>query len=915
MSKLVYFFGDGKADGTASMKTLLGGKGANLAEMVNLGIPVPPGFTITTEVCNLYLAAGGRLPEGTDAAIEAALERMGRIAGAKFGDPDNPMLVSVRSGARSSMPGMMETVLNVGLTTKTREGLTARTANPRFVMDAYRRLMMMYADVVMEKAQGREVEEGEGIRAQLEREIGHLKKARRVTADTDLDAGDLEKLVATFHRIIKRELGRPFPDDPRQQLLGAIDAVFRSWNGRRAKAYRRIEGIPDDWGTAVNVQAMVFGNTGEQSATGVAFTRNPATGENAFYGEWLPNAQGEDVVAGIRTPMPLNRMGAEGAKGSPGAGQQTLQDVMPAAYEQLARIRDLLETHYRDMQDIEFTIEDQRVWMLQTRTGKRNGPAAVRMAVEMCGSGLITRDEALMRVRPEQLDELLHRRIDPRAEAKAKPIARGLPAGPGAGMGVIATTAEKAEAWAKKGRRVVLVRAETSPEDVHGMHAADAIVTAKGGMTSHAALVARGWGKTCVVGCSELDIDARKGTVRVAGGRVLKEGDTITVNGSRGLVFAGELPLLPADPDTNPHYRSLMKWADDRRRLRVRTNADRPEDAAQARAFGAEGIGLTRTEHMFFDEKRIRAMREMIVAESSAARRKAVMKLLPFQRKDFEGILKSMAGLPVTIRFLDPPLHEFVNLDRKQTAALARTLRIPPQRLAARIAQLHELNPMLGHRGCRLGITYPEISEMQARAVFEATANLRRRKIMAIPEIMIPLVGTVTELEHQEAIVRRVADEVMKKKGISFPYTVGTMIEVPRAAITADRIAAVAEFFSFGTNDLSQTTYGFSRDDIGSFLPTYLERKILLDDPFQTLDTEGVGALVRLAVEKGRRARPGLKIGICGEHGGDPASVEFFHKVGLDYVSCSPFRIPIARLAAAQAALREPQEAKGVTSA
>jgi pyruvate,orthophosphate dikinase len=602
----------------------------------------------------------------------------------------------------------------------------------------------------------------------------------------------------------------------------------------------------------------------------------------------------------------------------------TLKDAMPEAYAQLARIRDLLENHFRDMQDIEFTIEDGRVWMLQTRTGKRNGAAAVRVAVEMCDEGLITRDEALLRVRPEQLDELLHRRIDPKAEAKEKPIARGLPAGPGAGLGVIATTAEKAEAWAKKGRKVVLVRAETSPEDVHGMHAAEAIVTAKGGMTSHAALVARGWGKCCVVGCGELDIDSKKGIVRLmtdVGGnagkrsRTLKEGDTITVNGTRGTVYAGSLPLLPADPESNPHYRTLMKWADERRRLKVRTNADRPEDAAQARAFGAEGIGLTRTEHMFFDENRIRAIREMIVAETPLARRKAVMKLLPFQRRDFEGILKSMAGLPVTIRFLDPPLHEFVNLDTRQTAALARSLRITPRHLAARIAQLHELNPMLGHRGCRLGITYPEISEMQARAVFEATANLRKKKIMAIPEIMIPLVGTVAELEHQERIVRRVAEEVMKKKGVVFPYSVGTMIEIPRAAITADRIASVAEFFSFGTNDLTQTTYGFSRDDVGSFMPFYIDNKILPADPFQTLDTEGVGSLIRQAVEKGRRARPGLKLGICGEHGGDPASVEFFHKVGLDYVSCSPFRIPIARLAAAQAVLHELQAVKGAGGA
>ncbi len=911
MSQRVYFFGDGTADGTASMKELLGGKGANLAEMTNLGIPVPPGFTISTQVCNETLASSGRLPAGLEPEIDAALGRMGRIAGARFGDAGNPLLVSVRSGARSSMPGMMETVLNVGLTSSTRRALVARTGNPRFVLDAYRRLMMMYADVVMEKAEGREPEDGQGIRALLEHEMARLKKRRGAAQDTDLQTADLEELVEAFDRIIRKEMGRPFPDDPREQLLGAVNAVFTSWNGKRAVSYRRIEGIPDEWGTAVNVQAMVFGNTGDRSATGVAFTRNPATGENVFFGEWLPNAQGEDVVAGIRTPLPLNDGAGEG-KGKPRGKTYapiTLQSAMPEAYAKLAEIRDLLERHYRDMQDIEFTIEEARLWMLQTRTGKRNGAAAVRMAVEMCAEGLITREEALMRVRPEQLDELLHPRIDPKPEAKVRAIARGLPAGPGAGTGVIATTAQRAEAWAKKGKKVVLVRAETSPEDVHGMHAAQAIVTAKGGMTSHAALVARGWGKCCVVGCADLEVDSRKGIVR-SGGKSYKEGSIITVNGTAGAVYAGSLPLLPADPESNLHYRTLMQWADAKRRLKVRANADRPEDAAQARAFGAEGIGLTRTEHMFFDAGRIRAMREMIVAETAEARRKAVMKLLPYQRRDFVGIFKAMAGLPVTIRFLDPPLHEFINLDRAQTAALARSLKIPPRRLAARIAQLHEANPMLGHRGCRLGITYPEISEMQARAVFEAVAALRRKKIDAIPEIMIPLVGTDVELAHQEKIVRRVAEEVRAKTGVDFPYTVGTMIEVPRAALTADRIARVAEFFSFGTNDLTQTAYGFSRDDIGSFLPHYLEHRILSADPFCTLDREGVGQLVRMAVEKGRAARPDLKIGICGEHGGDPASVAFFHEAGLDYVSCSPFRVPVARLAAAQAALKEAQTQK-----
>jgi pyruvate,orthophosphate dikinase len=826
---------------------------------------------------------------------------------------------------------MMETVLNIGLTSRTRPGLIRRTGNPRFVLDSYRRLMMMYADVVMEKAEGIDTPPGEGIRSLMEIEMDRLKRARNVSSDTGLTEEDLEKLIRVFGRTIRDRMGRAFPDDPHAQLRGAIGAVFRSWNGRRAAAYRRIEGSPDHWGTAVNVQAMVFGNTGENSATGVAFTRNPATGENVLYGEWLPNAQGEDVVAGIRTPHPLKMdppkssrasklvpvgaagRGKKGRRGLPGGRRQggrpagdsvTLEAIMPTAYRQLEDIRGRLERHYRDMQDMEFTIQDGRLWMLQTRTGKRNGTAAIRMAVEMSNEGLISREEAILRVRPEHVDELLHPQVDPRAEAKSRPLARGLPAGPGAGRGAITMTAEKAEALARRGKDVVLVRTETSPEDVHGMHAAQAIVTARGGMTSHAALVARGWGKCCVVGCSELEIDAKAGRLRV-GGKTFREGDLVTVNGTVGAIYAGSLPLLDTDPEKNRQYRTLMKWADATRRLGVRANADRPEDAAQARTFGAEGIGLARTEHMFFDARRILAMRRMIVSESPEARRKAVMKLLPLQRKDFEGILKAMAGFPVTIRFLDPPLHEFVNLDRQQTAELARKLKISPRKLSARIAQLHELNPMLGHRGCRLGITYPEISEMQARAIFEATASLRKKRIKALPEIMIPLVGTMAELADQEDIVRRVAEEVRTETGVQFTYTVGTMIEIPRAALTADEIAGVAEFFSFGTNDLTQTTFGFSRDDIGSFLPHYLARGILPKDPFQTIDRKGVGALIRIAVEKGRQARPGLKIGICGEHGGDPTSVAFCHEIGLDYVSCSAFRVPVARLAAAQAALRQ----------
>lgn len=896
----VYFFGAGKADGRAEWKDLLGGKGANLAEMTNLGIPVPPGFTITTEVCTAYYKNRKRYPSGLREEVRKAMARVEKIMGLRFGDIEKPLLVSVRSGARQSMPGMMETVLNVGLTTKTIPGLIARTHNARFVYDAYRRLIMMYSDVVMEKAAGIEPPEGRAIRHLLEREMDRMKEARGVKDDVDLDADDLKELSEVFKKTVKKVLGKPFPDDPYEQLWGGIGAVFQSWNGKRAIAYRRIEGIPEEWGTAVNVQAMVFGNTGDRSATGVAFTRNPATGEKAFYGEWLPNAQGEDVVAGIRTPRPLNKKGKRGEN----RHLRSLEEEMPKIYRQLDGIRRKLEAHYRDMQDIEFTIEDGRLWMLQTRTGKRTGVATIRMAVEMAKERLINQKEAVMRVKPDHLDELLHPMIDASKEKKAVLLAKGLPAGPGAGAGQIVLTADRAERWAEKGKRVILVRNETSPEDVHGMHVAEAILTAKGGMTSHAALVARGWGKCCVVGCGALTIDEKTRRI-VVDGKVLKEGDWITLNGTRGHVYEGSLPLLPADPAKNPYYRELMRWADRERRLGIRTNADRPEDAAAARGFGAEGIGLCRTEHMFFDPQRITAIREMIVADTAEDRRRAIMKLLPFQRKDFQGIMAAMEGLPVTIRLLDPPLHEFVNLDKKQIKDLAKELGTSPKLLEARIAQLHELNPMLGHRGCRLGITYPELSEMQARAIFQAAAALTKKGKKVFPEVMIPLVGTAEELLNQKEIVARVAKEVQKETGTRFPYLIGTMIEIPRACLVADEIAKEAEFFSFGTNDLTQTTFGFSRDDIGSFLPDYLAKGILPNDPFQSLDTGGVGVLVEMGVRKGRKSRPKLKVGICGEHGGDPKSIAFFHSVGLNYVSCSPYRVPIARLAAAQAAIAE----------
>ena len=893
--KNVYYFGNGKAEGTAEQKNTLGGKGANLAEMTNLGIPVPPGFTLTTNLCMAYLEQGV-YPEGLENEVQSAVEKIEKIMGQKFGDVDNPLLVSIRSGARQSMPGMMETVLNVGLTKETIPGLINKTNNPRFVYDAYRRLITMYSDVVMEKSKGIESAQGTGIREQLEEIMDHMKNDRGISVDTDLTADDLKQLCEKFKLKIKDILGSEFPDDPAIQLWGGISAVFKSWAGKRAVSYRKIENIPENWGTAVNVQTMVFGNMGDNSATGVAFTRNPATGENVFYGEWLINAQGEDVVAGIRTPYPLN----SNTKSKDTDQLPALDELMPDVYDQLDAIRTKLENHYCDMQDIEFTIQDGKLWMLQTRVGKRNGAAAIRIACEMQSSGLITEEEAVSRVTPDQLDEIMHSMVDPASEKKATLLAKGLPAGPGGAIGQIVFTADAAEEWVKNGHDVVLVRNETSPEDVHGMHVANAILTAKGGMTSHAALVARGWGKCCIVGCSALQIKISDKTLTVDN-QVLKEGDWLTLNGSAGMIYKGQLDLIDPDLSINEHYGILMEMADKIRKLGIRANAERPEDALQARDFGAKGIGLCRTEHMFFDPERILAVREMIIAEEAEKRRGAIMKLLPFQRNDFKGILSAMSPHPVTIRLLDPPLHEFMTLTDDQKNELASELNISNEKLDNRIKGLEELNPMLGHRGCRLGIAYPEITEMQSRAIFEAAAELTAADISVAPEVMIPLVGTYKEYEHQENIVRRIADKVITETGTSFNYMIGTMIELPRACLTADEIAEKAEFFSFGTNDLTQTTFGFSRDDIGGFLPEYLEIGILHNDPFQSIDQTGVGQLLQIGVAKGRSVRKDLKIGICGEHGGDPVSIEFCNSIGLDYVSCSPFRVPIARLAAAHA--------------
>ncbi|PYP60786.1 MAG: pyruvate, phosphate dikinase [Gemmatimonadetes bacterium] len=873
LERWVYFFGPGRADGSAAMRDILGGKGAGLAEMANLGLPVPPGFTISAKLCLTYLEQG-TFPDELREEVDRHLKQLERISKKKFGDPNNPLLVSVRSGAAVSMPGMMETILNLGLNDATVEGLIAGSKNPRFAYDSYRRFVQMYGDVVYDLGK-------EPFAEVLE----EFKKRRRVGRDIDLPADDLEALVREFKSIIQAKRGAPFPEDPFAQLWGAIEAVFKSWRTRRAQDYRKVHGIPDDLGTAVNVVAMVYGNMGDDSGTGVAFTRDCRTGENVLNGDFLANAQGEDVVSGARTPEAIAKM-KRGALGK--------------VYRELERIAEKLERHFRDVQDIEFTFEHGHLFMLQTRRAQRTGLAAVRTAVEMVDEGLITPDEAVQRVPPQDLDQLFHPMVDPRASVTV--VAKGLPASPGAAMGEAVFDADEAEALAKRGHKVILIRPETSPEDFHGIVAAQAVLTARGGMTSHAAVVARGMGKTCVVGAKDIEVDPQAGRLR-ANGRVVKKGQVITVDGTTGRVILGAAKLV--EPKVGVHYNKLMAWADERRRLRVRANADTPADAQRAREFGAEGIGLCRTEHMFFEGDRITAMREMIVAADEPGRRTALAKLLPMQRADFEGLFEAMSGYPVTIRLLDPPLHEFLPHGKAEAGALARAMKLPAARLERLVASLVEANPMLGHRGCRLGITYPEITEMQARAIFEAACRVVSRGKKVTVEVMIPLVALVEELRRQTDIVRRVAREVFQAEGRAVPYLVGTMIELPRAALTADEIAKQADFFSFGTNDLTQTTFGLSRDDAGRFLPFYVEHGILKDDPFQVLDQEGVGKLIELAVRLGRGSRNDLKIGICGEHGGEPASVKFCHHVGMNYVSCSPFRVPIARLAAAQAALEE----------
>ncbi|MEM7308718.1 MAG: pyruvate, phosphate dikinase [Planctomycetota bacterium] len=902
-SQHVYSFGPSGADGNRDLKNLLGGKGANLAEMSSLGLPVPPGFTISTEVCTHYTENGGAYPASLQRKVDQALAKTEAEMVKRFGDAENPLLVSVRSGARVSMPGMMDTVLNLGLNDTTVEGLARQSGNPRFAWDAYRRFVQMYGDVVLGigPAPGEEINP---FALALEK----LKKKRRVTEDTDLTAEDLQGLVAEFKAIVKRRTKRAFPEDPREQLWGAIGAVFGSWDNERAIAYRQMNGIPGDWGTAVNVQAMVFGNLGEESGTGVAFTRDPASGEKVFYGEFLLNAQGEDVVAGIRTPQPIEK----------------LRDAMPKAYRELMRIQKLLEKHYRDMQDLEFTIENKRLFMLQCRAGKRTGFAAVRIAADMVRERLISKEEAVMRVEPEALNQLLQPVFNPAgiqaARKEGRILTKGLNAGPGAATGRVVYSAERAEERAKQGDPVLLVRIETSPEDIKGMQAADGILTARGGMTSHAALVARQMGKVCVAGAGALEIDYKKRAMKVAG-KTIKEGDWLSLDGTTGEVILGEIATRPSEtiaalfakgkrkPKTGPGFRAyqqMMKWADEFRTLRVRTNADQPDQCDTAVVFGAEGIGLTRTEHMFFGGKKIDAMRRMILAETTRDREKALKALLPLQRRDFEGIFKSMGDRPVTIRTLDPPLHEFLPHEKKDQRELAKQLGVSAKEIATKVEQLAELNPMLGHRGCRLGITYPEITRMQARAIFEAALNVAKKtRKKPRPEIMIPLIGTAEELRLQVAEVRQVAEEVFAAKKARLPYLVGTMIELPRAALTAGEIAEHAEFFSFGTNDLTQTAFGISRDDAGKFIPLYVEQEIFPTDPFASIDEAGVGRLMEIATSEGKAARQDIKLGICGEHGGEPKSVEFCHRLGLEYVSCSPYRVPIARLAAAQAVLRE----------
>ena len=912
-NKYVYFFGGKKAEGNIKLKNLLGGKGAGLADMVNLGIPVPPGFTITTEVCTLFYENKMKFPKGMEQEVLENVKKVEKIMGMKFGDPKNPLLFSVRSGARVSMPGMMDTVLNLGLNEKTVEGLAKLTGNPRFAYDCYRRFVQMYGDVVL------------GLKPESKEEhdpfeviIDKKKKQRNIKFDTDLTVDDLRDLVKQFKKAIKDKRGVNFPEDPVEQLRGAIGAVFKSWNTDRAVAYRELNSIPGDWGTAVNVQCMVFGNMGEDCGTGVAFTRDPSTGDNQFYGEYLINAQGEDVVAGIRTPLPINK------KQKTDKSVKSLEEVWPGIYKEVIKIRGTLEKNYRDMQDVEFTIQNKKLWMLQTRTGKRTAFAAFKIAVDMVKEKLITKEEALMRVEPEQLNQLLRPIFDPKEKDKAlkagNMIAKGLNAGPGAAAGKIVFSAEDAEAWAGRKEQVILVRIDTSPEDIRGMNAAQGILTSRGGMTSHAALVARQMGKVCVAGCGDLDIDYAKKVIRV-NGKTIKEGEYVSIDGTTGEVFAGQIKTIPSEvlqvmvdktlkPEKSQIYKDfalLMKWADEARRLGIRTNSDQPDQAAVAVAFGAEGIGLCRTEHMFFEGNRIDAVREMIIADDEAGRRKALAKLLPIQKKDFVGLFKVMKGLPVTIRTLDPPLHEFLPHTEKEMKELAKQMSIPFEKVLAKVDSLHEANPMLGHRGCRLGIVFPEITEMQARAIFEAACEVKKKGTNVKPEVMIPLVGNVNELKLQKDIVEKVAQEVISKNKVKIDYMIGTMIEIPRAVITADEIAKEAEFFSFGTNDLTQMTLGMSRDDAGKFLGYYVENDIYSFDPFQRIDEGGVGKLMKMGVELGRNTRKNLKIGICGEHGGEPNSVEFCHKTGLDYVSCSPYRVTIAKLAAARAAIKEKQ--------
>jgi pyruvate,orthophosphate dikinase len=882
--KWVYAFGGGRAEARATMRNLLGGKGAGLAEMASLGLSVPPGFTITTEVCTYFYEHGKTYPKDLKAQVEAALGAVGRITGKKFGDGENPLLVSVRSGARASMPGMLDTVLNLGLNDVTVKALSQKSGDRRFAQDSYRRFITMYSDVVLGIAHDH-----------FEEILDDHKDRNGYTLDTDLNAEDLEQLVTRYKKRVEEETGKPFPQDPHAQLWGAIGAVFGSWMNQRAITYRRLHNIPESWGTAVNVQAMVFGNMGETSATGVAFTRNPSTGEKKLYGEYLINAQGEDVVAGIRTPQEIT----EAARKEAGSDTPSMEAALPDAFAELKRIHAKLERHYRDMQDLEFTIEQGKLWMLQTRNGKRTAQAALRIAVELAQEKLITKEEAVARIDPAALDQLLHPTIDPKAERKV--IATGLPASPGAACGEIVFSSEEAEALKIQGRKVILVRVETSPEDIHGMHAAEGILTTRGGMTSHAAVVARGMGKPCVSGAGALRVDYRAQTM-TAGGTTLKRGDTLTIDGATGQVLAGKVPMMV--PTLGGEFATVMKWADTFRKLKVRANADTPADARTAIKFGAEGIGLCRTEHMFFDADRIRAVREMILAQDEKSRRAALAKLLPMQRADFVDLFKIMGGLPVTIRLLDPPLHEFLPHSEKEIAEVAQAMGADPQKLADRAHELHEFNPMLGFRGCRLAIAYPEIAEMQARAIFEAAAEVGRATGRPVaPEIMVPLIASKAELDVVKERIDAMAEKVAAETKTEIKYQVGTMIELPRAALKADEIAETAEFFSFGTNDLTQTAFGISRDDAASFLGIYRSKGILPADPFVSIDREGVGELIRIATARGRKVRKNLSLGICGEHGGDPASVAFCHEVGLDYVSCSPFRVPIARLAAAQAAL------------